>query len=376
MSGEHTGATSVAAPGRRNLRARLQQARFAPLLLPSRRRLGYLGWLGYDNVGDEAMYVACQRAFAALDVEALPDVHNLRRLVRLSPRPLLTGVALGGGTLIGHEEYRLPFETVWSRHPDTPGFILGSGVEDPQLDRAGTPSATRRAELARWKPIMDRCAFVGVRGPRSARILEEVGVQASVVGDSALLLGGGSRTQPEPGLVGINTGVARVQWGDDPARVTAEFVELSRKLHGAGYRVRLISMMPSDTPVLEHVRAEARIPAEVVATYDTDSTLASMATCEALVGLKLHSVILASAVDVPSVMVEYQPKGADFMESIGREAYNMRTADFHHGPVAELVDGLVAGGVAEREVVRQRCDVLRGRWDAATSAIQRAVLGR
>ena len=44
-----------------------------------------------------------------------------------------------------------------------------------------------------------------------------------------------------------------------------------------------------------------------------------------LVGQRLHSVVFACGCGVPSVMLEYQPKSRDFMESIGMQQFSIRT---------------------------------------------------
>ena len=46
-----------------------------------------------------------------------------------------------------------------------------------------------------------------------------------------------------------------------------------------------------------------------------------------LVGQRLHSVVLAAAVAVPAVAVDYRPKCRDFQLSIGRQDWTVSTLD-------------------------------------------------
>jgi hypothetical protein len=361
-------------------RQRLKELRWLALLAPERARLGYLGWLGYKNVGDEVMFEAATQQLAASHVRPLPPLHLLARLQRHAPRPLFSGLMLGGGTLIGHAELRAPFEDLWRRHPDVPAFVYGSGVEDPALDRSGTPAATRRAELERWAELLSRFDAVGVRGPRSAALLADAGYEAEVIGDSALLLRSlVPPAAPAERVLGLNAGITGALWGNDPEAVIDALAGTVRTFAQRGWEIRLFSVWPPDEPYLHEIARRSEVAVTIEAEYDdTRKILRSLQQCTVFAGLKLHSVVLASAVGVPSVMVEYQPKCADFQDSIGRREFTIRTdavttdalverldalaaaRDRHSAEIATAVDGLCASLVRLSDRIEQQIGATAG----------------
>jgi polysaccharide pyruvyl transferase WcaK-like protein len=60
------------------------------------------------------------------------------------------------------------------------------------------------------------------------------------------------------------------------------------------------------------------------------------------VGMKLHAVALATCAYVPSVMLEYNPKCRDYMESIGQGDFTLRTDTFTAQQAWETVENLLA----------------------------------
>jgi polysaccharide pyruvyl transferase WcaK-like protein len=102
-----------------------------------------------------------------------------------------------------------------------------------------------------------------------------------------------------------------------------------------------VTLSPTD---LEYASEAARLlgpPVEVNARYnDLTEVLAAIRESQVFVGVKLHSVVFASAFFVPSVMLAYQPKCLDFQASLEREAYTVRTDAIDIPLLVELVDDL------------------------------------
>ena len=65
-----------------------------------------------------------------------------------------------------------------------------------------------------------------------------------------------------------------------------------------------------------------------------------MASCELIVGQRLHALVLAAAAGVPGIMLEYQPKCRDFMESIECSERSFRTDHLSAGQLIEALDEL------------------------------------
>lgn len=305
--------------------------------LRQRRALAYVGWLGYGNAGDEALFDAFR-----LSLAHRPLAHvSHERLLRLGAagrllRGRVDAALLGGGTLIGHETFRKHMEWLLAAAPGSRGFAVGTGVLDPEFpDR---PPGEAERELERWRPLLARLERVSVRGPRSLELLQRLGVEARMVGDPALLLRPPvAVAAPETPILGLNVGFARNTWGGDPARLLDSLAAVAARWRADGGRVELFPMWASDLPLVSAAADRIEQPVSIVSDFgDVPALLARMARCHVFVGMKLHSVVLAAAAGVPGVMIEYHPKCRDFQASIGRERYSVRTDELDPERLGEL----------------------------------------
>ncbi|WP_234881532.1 polysaccharide pyruvyl transferase family protein, partial [Mycolicibacterium smegmatis] len=168
--------------------------------------VGYLGWHGRGNLGDDAIYDAvCAQLPGAgfVDLPVLPGerlravVSGRNRLLRRSAQ------VIGGGTLIGRRHWRRVAGHGLKLTGTHGSYAIGVGVEDPVFE--GRRSGSGPDELRRWIPLLSRFRVVSVRGPRSAQLLADAGLEVTVAGDPALLL---DRPQvvPQDGVIGLNLG--------------------------------------------------------------------------------------------------------------------------------------------------------------------------
>lgn len=345
-----------------------------PLLWPPARGVAYVGWLGHDNLGDEAMFRALRLAFPDWRLAAPPRDPALARLNALARGRLFDAGMLGGGTLIGWRAYREALERLVARCGDLPLFMLGTGVLDPRFDY-GPGSPDLADELPRWAETLRRFHRIAVRGPRSRELLEDLGLEAYVVGDTALLLADDEPTdRVEEGLLGLNVGIARSIWGNDPEGVLDEVVLFAREMVLRGWRIRLVPVWPRDLPYVEEAAQRIGPAAEILRGYlDLETALAALRRCHVFVGLKLHSVVLASAVYVPSIMLDYQPKCTEFQASVGREEYTVRTDRVSAPELVEKVEELAKGSGRHRQLLAARVGPLRDRLRAEAAGLQRSL---
>ena len=345
-----------------------------PLLMPRTRAVAYLGWVGHTNLGDEAIYEACRRRLSSQRLIALPRDRSLARIEALAPGGAFAGGLLGGGTLVGYDGYLNAVGRLRTRCPTVPQFGLGLGVLDPRF-HYGSTAPDLDELLPRWVKLLRGFDRVTVRGPRSQEILAAFGLEVPVVGDTALLLADDQPGLPgAEGLLGLNVGISRSIWGADPVGVLGEVVRFARALTGRGWRIRLVPMWPADLPYVDEAAARIGPGAEVFDRFfHLDQTLDAIRECRVFVGLKLHSVVLASAVHVPSLMLEYQPKCADFQASIGRSDRTFRTDRLNADELVEHVEGMAANYATERKVQADAVLELRCRLGRETSAIEQVL---
>src|SRR4051794_12788105 len=293
-------------------------------LVPRRAVTPYVGWIGEGNLGDEAMYRAHRELLPDLDLVGVPQYRfAASRALAHVPWLHCQAVCLGGGTLVGNGHFRQSLEQLIAIWPDAPMFAVGVGVEDPEF-REGRRSGVRE-ELARWPALLAGMDRLTVRGPRSAAILAELGYEAEVVGDPALQLRLAAPPPVEDGLVGLNVGVVDDQWGSDPGAFRRALLAAAKQILATGRRLLLVSTYTPDDGFQRELAAELGPGAEFALAPTVEDVMTAFARCQVVVAHKLHAAILAAAVDVPAIALEYRPKCRDFQESVGRGEYVMRT---------------------------------------------------
>jgi len=319
--------------------------------------LGYLGWHSRGNVGDDAIHdgvIASMPGVSIVDIPLYPrdfvkGLGNLKRLGASIP-------FLGGGTCVGRRNWRLHVIGGLTMARCRPAAAVGVGVEDPAF--AGRHSFSDRGELAHWRKVLRRFDGVSVRGPRSAELLADIGVQARVVGDPALALGRPCEL-PDMGLVGVNLGFGDDLWGHDPDAVVSATSAMCTELAQRGYRVVGLAINPGDVQLLRRMLGRAGLPPTVEAPASASLFAAAAARCNVIVAMRLHAAILAALAGVPSVQLEYQPKCRDFARSIGGEQHLLRTDRLTSSGLVAGTLGLIENRDTEAARVTTMVDALR-----------------
>ncbi len=331
----------------------------------------YVGWLGEGNVGDEAMFLAHRQLFPELDFVGVPASSStaLTRAAGGLPWLHCQAVCLGGGTLIGNGHFRLALENAVAGWPEAPRFTLGVGVEDPGY-REGLRSGVVE-ELDRWRMLLERFQSVGVRGPLSQSALADLGIQSDVVGDPALALRLPTRP-PDDGLLGLNVGTVDDQWGLDPDAFRRQAISLARGLLGDGWRILLVPTFSDD---VAFQRALADELGQGVSVADgplgVPEVAEQLARCQLVIAHKLHAAVLAAAVEVPAIALEYRPKCRDFQESVGRGAFVMRTDQMDEAVVRQWVRETADDREEHVRDLAEHVERLRERLATAAAGISR-----
>jgi len=309
------------------------------------------GWLGFGNLGDEALLAAARELIPSRR-PVLPVSRRVRPdLLRLLPRPRTA--LLAGGTLInGAPAWLELFGRCQTRCDDS--LIFGSGVQDTRFAQGRADVQDRRQE---WLPVLRRCRYVGVRGPMSAELLAAAGYEdAEILGDPVLVFADPSlaRSAEEAarGVLGLNLGQAGgLQWGDEE-EVCEQMTELARLARQQGWKVVWYVVWTGDRDITR-AAAEASGTADDIREYtlDHEAFMQDVARCDTFVGIKLHAVVLACCALVPSLMIEYRPKCRDFMTSIGRQDASVRADEFVAGAALETLQHWMAVRAAESAAV-------------------------
>jgi GT2 family glycosyltransferase len=271
-----------------------------PKLLPtdSKPTIRYVGWTGRSNLGDEAMLHATAALFDWADLATEGDSGDV--------------LMLGGGTLInrGYLRRLRPLDS-----PARERITFGTGVANPEYwgDPVEPPGE--------WIDFLDSCAYVGVRGPISARLLQQWGMrrEIEVIGDPALSLTPSAGVDRVEGRVVVSPVWSRgLLWGDSDSDVFSAFARVVAHFRKRGHEVWALSAFPSDDRWLIGMMREAGAPdlPYLAAHDDPQSALDLLASADLVVAERLHAAVLAAAAGTIPVMVEYRPKLRDFAQSI------------------------------------------------------------
>ncbi|HEX6707047.1 MAG TPA: polysaccharide pyruvyl transferase family protein [Albitalea sp.] len=320
-----------------------------------RLQLRYVGWLGHRNIGDEVLFEAFRDTL--FDDCLLVPYEDFSLLSAVASARRTTAVVLGGGTLINERLHLDPLDE--AHREGRPFFVFGTGVSDPGY-WAQYPKA-RWLDIESWKRRLATARYIGVRGPRSCEWLHAQGItQAEVIGDPAL-----SIALPEPvprsadaPLLGINLGAHDPVMGA-PGSDFAAVLALIRHVVARGWRVRFLAMHPIDQRLGRRLKQEIADPAFELPAFDPDcrALLRAIASCDCVVGQRLHVTVLACAVAVPNLSLSYQPKCLDFLESIGREDLALKTDQLTPPLLIERLEWLQGADLSPQ--LRSRCDALR-----------------
>ena len=208
---------------------------------PFRESLGYFGWTGLENLGDEALYEAVRCVLSPAIVYNHPRFYGRGKLIQdYLEDHFYTGMLLGAGTLINSVGYLTEMQRLQSKQKRM--FVFGAGVLEPDFQKQVARAANC---LEGWVSVLRECEYVSVRGPISKNILDDYGYQNAVVcGDPAVYFAK-ERIEPKRGdkVVGINVGTTangRSLWGGSDEKVATFVTQLCRVLLDQKYRIRLL----------------------------------------------------------------------------------------------------------------------------------------
>ena len=135
-----------------------------------RPRAVYIGWVGYRNLGDEALFQAHKRLFPGVALTLYQESKLLKPLCVISRRRPYDFGILGGGTLINQGHHWLTAVRDLQSN-GIPMICLGTGVASAAFWTSGPLAVTRLGhggdELAEWVEALARSATWGceVRTP-------------------------------------------------------------------------------------------------------------------------------------------------------------------------------------------------------------------
>jgi len=197
----------------------------------------YVGWLGHQNIGDEACFLSIQNmlwgkfVLFPWDYPDPPPIENPDLLI------------YGGGTILHLENWVREKMMTPIVENGVPFMVWGTGVREPVSAKMNDSCLG----------LLNQARFVGVRGPRSLGALRRGGFYgASVSGDPALFLDG-QRTMFRKKRIGLNIGFTGGDLFGDDSDVLSKTESLISILCSLGYEVILFSVLPEDEAILKSI---------------------------------------------------------------------------------------------------------------------------
>lgn len=307
------------------------------------------GYYGFANSGDEAVLHAIVTALreearaAGIELRivvlsgnpaetarlhGVEAVHRMRPLAMLGALLRADALISGGGSLlqdVTSAKSMLYYLAVlrlarWLR---VPTYIYAQGI-GPIRDTARFGPMIRSA--------FAHCRYVSVRDDESKELLVSYGMEpqrVDIVPDPVMGMGlrlAASFAARQEDAAGPLVGVAVRFWRDDRRDLDAIADGLAGALAvRSDARVALLPFhLPSDKQASDYVAARlaaagvppSRLTLHAGAAHPRDMLLAA-AACDALVGVRLHSLIYAATAGVPPIAVSYDPKIDQFMKRLG-----------------------------------------------------------
>jgi polysaccharide pyruvyl transferase WcaK-like protein len=238
------------------------------------------------------------------------------------------------------------------------------------------PSAISRL-LARW--TINGCDLVMFREKESERLARDIGVHRpiEVTGDAAFInpvasderaiaILGGLHIAPGAPLLALNVTAYMDQWLPPDERLTgqadlipivARAVNQARERVHGGFTPLLVATHPMDEAVCR--RLAGLVDGKVLCGFSLVSheVQAVLRRCGLLVGMRFHSLVLASSVETPVMALVYAPKVRGYMQLLECEDVSLELASLQSGTLAEAITRAWEG----REQLRKRqVPVIRG----------------
>jgi len=310
----------------------------------TQRAIGYIGFIGHANLGDEAMFQAIRESLI-VDESLIPFIaaegESMLARVGLGGTAIFRAALFGGGTLI--HPYYLPVARKAQKF-GIPLYTVGTGVGSPGFFTPEHPP------LHGWKEILEDCPLLSVRGPRSCELLQNLGLaHAEVIGDPALGLASNipPRYRSRQRLI-INLAQER-----PPASGSGEYAmyrqvaRIANDFADHGGEVIGVALGPGDRAALEMLRRDHHLARLRIEDHRTSphGLFETLSGSIGLIGVRLHSAVLASCVGVPAILFSYRDKCKDFMSSMDLEDFAVEISR-EHGPgrIEQCFDRLQSDG--------------------------------
>lgn len=321
------------------------------------KKISIHGFYGQGNLGDEAILKALLQEFSKFSdikvvvfsskpkqvslTHGVSSVHSkgrrsiLRRIWEIKTSDLFI---LGGGDLLKDYGNNSSSLTGWLRllrfakRLNVKTALFAVGVENIRYDKSG--------KLI--KEALDGVDLITVRDCNSKDILRDIGVtnEIKVVSDPAVLLTNIHADKIEDNLISSKVIICIRHWFSkgfyiEKPEVNENFIQSLSVM--ADFLIEHYNTKIDFIPFRTTSYDDDRIVAKQVVSYmkhkdkihiysyapEVDEFIEMAKQSSLVIGMRLHSLILATSIGVPVIGLEYMPKVRAYMESIKQSEYSL-----------------------------------------------------
>lgn len=276
------------------------------LIFSGKKVFGYYGFLGDNNFGDELVFESAKSLFA-------PDLlFPLKKRMPLSHmlyfkffKNMISGVVIGGGTLVGTNFYYYDKYFDYLIKSGKPIYLHGTGVGDSKTINKG------------WRILFRKKKYGGIRGPLSKSKLNEFKISSNIVGDAAFgMISVNQKVldRKSDNKVLINLGTHHNFKGEENSR--NEFNKFVEYLVKNGFQVLFLPFHKID--VKQGIKLRSLYPEIILLNIPKSYSEAFKIFQDSkfAVGERLHFSVMAVLAGCPFRSINYSRKHEDFLASL------------------------------------------------------------
>jgi polysaccharide pyruvyl transferase CsaB len=317
-------------------------------------RIVLSGYYGYDNIGDEAVLYCIIQSLRAQNKKVhitvlsnnpqkTKNVYQVESVNRWKIKEVFKAIRQcdllisGGGTLL---------QDVTSNRviPYYLGVVkIAQWLKKPVVFYSQGIGPVK-SRFNKWliKKVGKKVNHIFVRDPQSKLELEKMGVQTKVTESVDPVLGLKVRKEvadkiKQTMVEGKKIGVYLRPW-ENTQEIVASMVFLLEGIIKKGYEIYLIPMYyHEDCPVARSVHKEFKEKVHLInRPLSIEETMAYTEQFDFIIGMRLHSLIMAAGANIPMFGLSYDPKVQDFCKMI--EAPYIATAGIEKRNLSNEVD--------------------------------------
>jgi polysaccharide pyruvyl transferase WcaK-like protein len=302
------------------------------------KKILYLGWLGYGNIGDDLLYDVFRKMISNISPEIIVNYYCpfSNKKVDLKYYDL---VVLGGGSLLGkHTESSASPFVLYSLKVAQQGIpiaIWGSGIDvrtRDYTDKTLNDYTEKRNNMTvgsnpYYKSLMEYSIASGVRGNLTKYIINSEKVET--IGDPGIIFDkvfpkipnfqDFNDILPSKKLVLVNWGTSfnRIL-GENEEAIKEELKKVISSLLNSGYEIVIYPVWGKDIDACKNLANDfiGKKVRCIDKLYNVYQIVSLIKKCRFTINFKLHANILSMAYKKPFICLSYGLKGYDFCDSI------------------------------------------------------------